>query len=107
MTTLIPYTFYTLMWFYGANRCPIQAQSVNFKRQPQHKDNYKRIAFIVNQNQVTLPQRPSPTHDGDEIHQGGNQPVEGGAVDERPRFNSHNSKQQAGNDRAYRLGKRL
>ena len=33
VTTLIPYTFYTfLMWFYGANRCPIQAQSVNFQK---------------------------------------------------------------------------
>ena len=36
-----------------------------FNRQPQHKDNYKRIALVVNQNQVTLCQRPSPAHDGD------------------------------------------
>ena len=51
--------------------------------------------------------RPLPTHNANQIHGGGDQPVDSGTVDKRPCLKGNGTEQQPRNDRTHRLRKRL
>lgn len=103
---MMPFAFLLRLKVSGANGCSIPSTTYEFARDGD-KNNYKRIAFVVNQKHMAMDQRPSPTHNANQIHRCGDQPVDSGAVDEGPRFKRHGSKQQPGNDGTYHLRERL